>query len=96
MKKLLLLTVCAGALVFGGCTKSTIVSPQEYTLAANPDFVAISFEEGQGFELGFTGSCVGLRKSDDALLGLVNEALATVDQETRDAMWDTAVNTQPN
>ena len=38
MKKLLLLTVCAGALVFGGCTKSTIVSPQEYTLAANPDF----------------------------------------------------------
>ena len=38
MKKLLLLTVCVGALVFGGCTKSTIVSPHEYTLAANPDF----------------------------------------------------------
>ena len=65
-------------------------------LAANPDFVAVSFEEGQGFDLGFNGSCVGLRKSDDVLLELVNEALATVDQEMRDAMWDTAVNTQPN
>ena len=38
MKKLLLLTVCAGALVFGGCTKSTIVNPHEVTVAANPDF----------------------------------------------------------
>ncbi len=38
MKKLLLLGLCAGALLFGGCTKSTIVNPDEYTLAANPDF----------------------------------------------------------
>ncbi|MCR5370799.1 MAG: hypothetical protein K6E83_08840 [Clostridium sp.] len=38
MKKLLLLGLCAGALLFGGCTKSTIVNPHEYTLAANPDF----------------------------------------------------------
>ena len=81
----------------GACDAITVnMESVPVYLAANPDFVAISFEEGQGFELGFTGSCVGLRKSDDALLGLVNEALATVDQETRDAMWDTAVNTQPN
>ena len=81
----------------GACDAITVnMESVPVYLAANPDFVAISFEEGQGFELGFTGSCVGLRKSDDALLGLVNEALATVDQEARDAMWDTAVNTQPN
>ncbi len=81
----------------GACDAITVnMESVPVYLAANPDFVAISFEEGQGFELGFTGSCVGLRKSDDALLALVNEALATVDQETRDAMWDTAVNTQPN
>ena len=81
----------------GACDAITVnMESVPVYLAANPDFVAISFEEGQGFELGFTGSCVGLRKSEDALLGLVNEALATVNQETRDAMWDTAVNTQPN
>ena len=80
----------------GACDAITVnMESVPVYLAANPDFVAISFEEGQGFDLGFTGSCVGLRKSDDALLGLVNEALATVDQETRDAMWDTAVNNQP-
>ena len=80
----------------GACDAITVnMESVPVYLAANPDFVAISFPDGQGFDLGFTGSCVGLRKSDDALLVLVNEALATVDQETRDAMWDTAVNNQP-
>ncbi|MCR5088191.1 MAG: transporter substrate-binding domain-containing protein [Oscillospiraceae bacterium] len=64
-------------------------------LAANPNFVAIRFDEGQGFDLGFVGACVGLRKSDDTLLSLVNEALATVDQEARDEMWETALTNQP-
>ena len=63
--------------------------------AVNPDFVAISFPEGEGLDPGFRGACVGLRKSDDALLDMVNEILATVDQEQRDALWDTALNSQP-
>ena len=64
-------------------------------LAANPDFKVITFEEGNGFELPSKGACVGIRKSDDALLEQVNEVLATVDQATRDEMWDTAVANQP-
>ena len=61
----------------------------------NPDFVVIEFEGDNGFELPAKGSCVGVRKSDDALLALVNEALAGVDSETRLAMWDTAVANAP-
>ena len=63
--------------------------------AVNPDFVAISFPEGEGLDPGFRGACVGLRKSDDALLDLVNEILAGVDQAQRDEMWDVALNSQP-
>ena len=64
-------------------------------LASNPNFKVIVFEEGKGFTLPAQGACVGIRKSDDALLALVNEALATVDQEARDVMWETAVANQP-
>ena len=64
-------------------------------VAANPNFVAISFPAGEGLDPGFTGACVGLRKSDDALLDCVNAALATVDQAQRDELWDTALNNQP-
>lgn len=64
-------------------------------LAANPNFKVITFDEGNGFELPSKGACVGIRKSDDALLEQVNEVLATVDQSTRDTMWDTAVANQP-
>ena len=61
----------------------------------NPDFVVIEFEGDNGFELPAKGSCVVVRKSDDALLALVNEALAGIDSETRLAMWDTAVANAP-
>ena len=61
----------------------------------NPDFVVIEFEGDNGFERPAKGSCVGVRKSDDALLALVNEALAGIDSETRLAMWDTAVANAP-
>jgi hypothetical protein len=64
-------------------------------LAANPDFVVITFEDGNGFTLPSQGACVGIRKSDDELLSQVNAALASVDQDTRDEMWDTAVANQP-
>ena len=64
-------------------------------LAANPDFKVITFEDGNGFELPSKGACVGIRKTDDELLAQVNAVLATVDQATRDEMWDTAVANQP-
>ena len=64
-------------------------------LASNPNFVVISFPEGEGLDPGFKGACVGLRKSDYALLGLADAVLATIDQEQRDELWDTALNNQP-
>ena len=64
-------------------------------LASNPNFVVISFPEGEGLDPGFKGACVGLRKSDDALLGLADAVLATIDQDQRDELWDTALNNQP-
>ena len=80
----------------GACDAITVnMESTPVYLASNPNFVAISFEEGQGFELGFNGSCIGIRMGEDALVALANEALATIDQPTRDAMWDTAVNSQP-
>ena len=64
-------------------------------LASNPDFRLISFAEGKGFELPAKGSCVGLRKSDTDLMEQINAVLATIDDETRLSMWETAVATQP-
>lgn len=64
-------------------------------LASNLDFRLVSFTEGNGFELPAKGSCVGLRKSDTDLLEQVNEVLATIDDETRLTMWETAVANQP-
>ena len=64
-------------------------------LATNPDFVAIGFPEGEGFDIGFTGACVGLRMGEDDLLTLVDEALETLDQDTRNELWDTAMSNQP-
>ena len=64
-------------------------------LAANPDFVVIRFAEGNGFDLGFVGACVGLRLEDTDLLTDVNTALGTIDQATRDELWNTAVENQP-
>ena len=64
-------------------------------LAANPDFVVIRFEQGNGFDLGFVGACVGIRLSDTDLLADVNTALGTIDQATRDDLWNTAVENQP-
>ena len=64
-------------------------------LASNPDFRLITFSEGSGFTLPAKGSCVGLRKSDTALLEQINEILGTLDNATRDEMWQTAVDNQP-
>ena len=64
-------------------------------LASNPDFRLVTFEEGSGFTLPAKGSCVGLRKSDTELLEQINSILAGIDDDTRAAMWQTAVDNQP-
>lgn len=64
-------------------------------LAANPTFKVIEFAGGEGFDLGFNGSCVGLRKDDTELLEQVNAALATLDDETRMEIFNAACERQP-
>lgn len=64
-------------------------------LDAYPQFTLVEFAEGQGFELGFTGACIGLRLGDDELLNQVNAALEKLTQEDFDTMMDTAIAGMP-
>lgn len=64
-------------------------------LALNPDYVVVEFAEGNGFDLGFNGSCVGLRKSDDTLLQDVNASLAEYTEDDFAQLWAWAVENQP-
>ena len=64
-------------------------------LASNPNFRLVTFDEGSGFTLPAKGSCVGLRKSDTALLDQVNTILSGIDDDARAAMWQAAVDGQP-
>ena len=64
-------------------------------LASNPNFRLVTFDEGSGFTLPAKGSCVGLRKSDTALLDQINTILSGIDDNARAAMWQAAVDGQP-
>lgn len=75
----------------GTCDAITVnVENSAAYMEANPEFVLITFDEGNGFELPAKGACVGIRYEDDVLVEMVNEALATMDQAARDVMWATA------
>lgn len=64
-------------------------------LATHPDFKVIEFADGEGFTLGFNGSCVGLRKSDTELLDQVNASLAGLSEEARAEILAAANERQP-
>ena len=64
-------------------------------LATNPTFRVVEFAEGEGFTLGFNGSCVGLRKSDTELLEQVNAALEELSEEERADILAAANERQP-
>ena len=63
---------------------------------SNPDLKMIEFPQGEGFELDYTGSCVGIRKEDEDLVEIMNEALATIPDEERQELLDWAVDNQPS
>lgn len=67
----------------------------EAYLDAYPDFTIVYFEEGQGFNIGFTGACVGMRLEDTELVEQVNAALAAIDHDTRDQLSETAKANMP-
>ena len=80
----------------GACDAITVnVENAPAYMASNPNFVLITFAEGDGFELPAKGSCVGIRYDDNDLVALVNEALAGVEQAQRDEMWNTAAEKAP-
>ena len=64
-------------------------------LATNPTFKVVEFADGEGFTLGFRGSCVGLRKDDTELLDQVNDALAQLSEDDRAEMLAAANERQP-
>lgn len=63
-------------------------------LRANPTLAAIDFAEGEGFP--DENSCnIGLAKGQEELLSQINEILASLSQEERDAMWEACCDRQP-
>ena len=51
----------------------------------------ITFPEGDGFKLGFTGVCAGVRKGDKELLDNINKAIANIPIRERKRIMDKIV-----
>ncbi|MDR2454863.1 MAG: transporter substrate-binding domain-containing protein, partial [Bifidobacteriaceae bacterium] len=65
-------------------------------VAANPDLVFLGFPQGQGFDVeeADTAIAIGLKKGSE-LLDEVNQALASIPQDTRQQLMEQAVKDQP-
>jgi len=59
------------------------------------EFTIIYLDSNDCFDIGFTGGCIGVRFSDEALLAEVNSALSQISIETRDQMNDVAIEKMP-
>lgn len=66
-------------------------------LVSNPDLKIIDFEGGSGFEVSNEETDLGIpcQKGNTELVDKINEVLAGLSQEDRDAMMDQAVASQP-
>ena len=56
-----------------------------------PNITVIYFAEEQGFELGFTGLCAGIRKSDRKLLDEINYAIESISYRQRQRIMDNTI-----
>ncbi len=63
-------------------------------VSANPDLAIVRFAEGKGFEAD-TSVSIAVRKNDDELLNALQDALKTIDTDTRNTWMEEAVNRQP-
>ncbi|MEE8704513.1 MAG: transporter substrate-binding domain-containing protein [Olsenella sp.] len=63
-------------------------------LRANPNLVAITFDDGKGFSETVPANA-GLKKGQDAILKKVNDAIATVSDDRRKEIFDECVERQP-
>lgn len=51
----------------------------------------IRFPENEGFKVGFSGICAGLRKSDSSLIYRINEALSSITKSERKTIMEDTV-----
>ena len=63
-------------------------------VSANPDLAIVRFAEGKGFEAD-TSVSIAVRKNDDELLNALQDALKTIDTDTRNTWMEEAVSRQP-
>ena len=63
-------------------------------VSANPDLAIVRFAEGKGFKAD-TSVSIAVRKNDDELLNALQDALKTIDTDTRNTGMEEAVNRQP-
>lgn len=63
-------------------------------ISANPDLAVVRFAEGKGFKAD-TSVSIAVRKNDDELLNALQDALKTIDTDTRNTWMEEAVNRQP-
>ena len=54
----------------------------------NKNLTLIEFHKDDGFKLGFSGVCAGVRKNDTELLHRINLALSSIDQSERQRIMD--------
>ena len=63
-------------------------------VSANPDLAIVRFAEGKGFKAD-TSVSIAVRKNDDELLNALQDALKTIDTDTRNTWMEEAVSRQP-
>lgn len=63
-------------------------------ISANPDLAVVRFAEGKDFKAD-TSVSIAVRKNDDELLNALQDALKTIDTDTRNTWMEEAVNRQP-
>ncbi len=63
-------------------------------ISANPNLAVVRFAEGKGFKAD-TSVSIAVRKNDDELLNALQDALKTIDTDTRNTWMEEAVNRQP-
>ena len=63
-------------------------------VSANPDLAIVRFAEGKGFKAD-TSVSIAVRKNDDELLNALQDALKTIDPDTRNTWMEEAVSRQP-
>ena len=56
-----------------------------------PNITVIYFPDDKGFELGFTGLCAGVRKSDKKLLDEINYAIESISYRQRQRIMDSTI-----